>query len=382
MTRRPDHRYGFSVPELLAVIAIVLIILSILLPTLSRSRESAETALCATRLNNLHKAYVSRQVNVRGKSVKPMVSGLWQSNLLPYVDSDTRVMKCVYGDLGSDGGYLTTVTGGNSTSNATTAVYLKVFNAYPNGYLYDMAMEPGPLCRQVDSTTTDAEIDQLWQGTQNALNARSVIKNFRNQCTEDPYSYLLCFEDLRPDGGDKDYEDVIFMVTEKPEGAEIKFLYDGAGYQFDLVSQDGTVVAAQLDNGGQTKPGSVIPLSGVSGTSGGTTGVSGAGIASYGMNNAVEEKSKTGRGKNVVFMLDYVRSVAKGGWGPRDPITGNQTSLGYDPWNDWLTSRNVPKFALHHFKANVAFFDGSVRLMDTALFDPKFSNYRNEFWIP
>ncbi|MEX2213663.1 MAG: hypothetical protein WD768_06025 [Phycisphaeraceae bacterium] len=380
--KRTRNRFGFSVPELLAVIAIVLILISLLLPTLSRSRDVARTAICASRLHNLHQAYMSRQVEVKSKTSKNMVAGLWQSYLLPHVGQDTRVMKCVYGDLGSDGGQMGAITGGNSTNNATSAVYLKVFNAYPNGYLYDMAMEPGPLCRQVDASTTDAQIDALWVGTTAAVNARPIIKGFRNQCESQPYSYLLCFEDLRPDGGDKDYEDVIFLVTEGPDGVEIKFLYDGAGYVFDLLSQDGTVIAAKLDNNGDTKPGSIIPLSGVSGVSGGESGVSGAGIASYGMNNAIEEKSKTGAGKNVVFMLDYARSVAKGGWGPKDPVTGNLSSLGFDPWNDWLTSVGVPKFARHHFKANVAFYDGSVKLMDTALFDPKITQYRTDYWLP
>ncbi len=358
---------GFTVPEILAVVAIIIIVVSLLLPALVRSKQTVHATICATRLHNLHQAYTARQVDVKTGSVKAMTSTSWQSTLSPYVNGVTDVMKCTHGDLGQDGSDAFFAT--NSTSNAATTVYLKVFNAYPNGYLYDMAMEPGPLCRQIDKATTDAQIDQLWSAYPSIA---TTIKNLRNQLTTTPYSYLLCFEDLRPDGGDKDYEDVVFSVTESPTGVDVKFLYDGAGYQFDLVNQDGVVVAKQLDNGGQTKPGAIIPVAGASGLAGGDTS-SGGGIASYGMNNAVVDKSKSKPGKNVVFMMDYSRSVAKGGW----------NNGGFDSWNDWVVPQTgLPRFARHWLKANVMFFDGGVRLMDPALIDPKIAQYRTDYWIP
>ena len=359
---------GFTVPEILAVVAIIIIVISLLLPAMVRSKQTVHATICATRLHNLHQGYTARQVEVKTGAVKPMTSSSWQASLSPYVGGISEVMKCTHADLGQDGSDAF-FPGGNSSSNAATTVYLKVFNAYPNGYLYDMAMEPGPLCRQIDKGTTDAQIDQLWSAYPSIA---TTIKNLRNQLSTTPYSYLLCFEDLRPDGGDKDYEDVIFSVTESNTGVDVKFLYDGAGYQFDLVNQDGVVVAAQLDNGGQTKPGTVIPVAGASSLAGGDT-TSGGGIASFGMNNAVADKSKAKPGKNVIFMMDYSRSVAKGGWG----------NSGYDRWEDWIVPvTGLPRFARHWNKANVMFFDGGVRLMDPALIDPKITQYRTDYWIP
>lgn len=337
-------RRGFSIPEMLAAIAIIVILLSILLPRLLKSRDFAQTAVCQTRLHNLHVAYMKRQVDVKGKEKAAMSPGTWQGALSPYVNGVSEVMRCPVADVGAG-------------TNLATSVYLKVFNAYPNGYLYDMAMEPGPLCRQVDKNTTDAQIDQLWSAYPGIA---GTIKSHRNSLPTNPYSYLLCFEDLRPDGGDKDYEDVIFKITETPTGAEITYLYDGAGYQFDLVSQDGTVIAYQLDAGGQTKVGTVIPVA--------------PGVATYGMNNAISEKSATGKqSKDIIFMMDYTRTVCKGGWG----------SAGWDPWNDWISDINgLPRFARHHGQANVIFYSGAAKLMDPALFDPKIAQYRTDFWIP
>jgi prepilin-type N-terminal cleavage/methylation domain-containing protein len=344
-TSSPLSHRGFSVPEMLAAIAIVVIIVSILLPRLVASRDFAQTAVCETRLHNLHQAYMMRQVAVKGKEKAPISPGTWQSALSPYLNGVTEVMKCPLAEAGAGG------------TNLATSVYLKVYNAYPNGYLYDMAMEPGPLCRQIDKNTTDAQIDQLWASYPSIGN---TIKSYRNALPSSPYSYLLCFEDLRPDGGDKDYEDVIFKVTETSTGADITYMYDGAGYQFDLVSQDGTVIAYQLDSGGQTRVGAVIPIT--------------PGVASYGMNNAIAEKSATGKpSKDIIFMMDYTRTVCKGGWG----------GAGWDPWNDWISSVNgLPRFARHHGQANVMFYSGAVKLMDPALFDPKIAQYRTDFWIP
>jgi prepilin-type N-terminal cleavage/methylation domain-containing protein/prepilin-type processing-associated H-X9-DG protein len=47
------QRRGFSVPEMLAVIAIIVIILSLLMPTLRTAREHARGAICASNLHQL-----------------------------------------------------------------------------------------------------------------------------------------------------------------------------------------------------------------------------------------------------------------------------------------------------------------------------------------
>ena len=56
-TRRADRtgrRYGFSLVELLAVVAIILLVLSLLFPLLSAGRQRAEQVRCAANLRQLY----------------------------------------------------------------------------------------------------------------------------------------------------------------------------------------------------------------------------------------------------------------------------------------------------------------------------------------
>ena len=349
MKSHSPHRRAFTIPEMLAVVAIIAIVISILLPTMVRSRDVANTMLCANNLHQLHTAYVTRNADVRMRTVEKTSAYSWQSALLPYTDGVNKVYFCqsqAEGVLGAGG------AGSGGGASVAGNMYLKVFNAYPNGYLYDMAMEEGPLCRRIHKSTTDATIDALWAGK---ASVASTIKSFRNGLPNEN-SYLLCFEDLRPGGGDLDFEDVIFSVEEKDDGVNVKFLYDGAGYKFDLMNRDGTVLAAELDNGGQTKPGTVVFAPGAA--------------TSYGMTDQAVKKFVDG-GKNVIFMLDYQRTVAS--------CAG---SSGFDPWNDWLKPNGIEQFARHSDKANVMFFDGGVRLMSTFSIKPSIAQNRTDYWIP
>lgn len=349
-TFQPRHCRAFTIPEMLAVVAIIFIVLSMLLPSLNKSRDSAKSAMCANNLHQLHMAYINRNVDVKGGSAQKISPYTWQTHLLPYANKDNRIFFCSSQADGVLSGGDSYATGGSSVA---ANVYLKVFNAYPNGYLYDMAMEEGPLCRRIHKTTTDATIEALWS---NKPGLFATIKNYRNQLPDET-SYLLCFEDLRPGGGDLDFEDVIFMVDEEHDGVTFKFLYDGAGYVFDLVNRDGTVLAPKLDNGGDTKPGYTTPK------------VAGA-PTSYGMTDQVVNKYTSG-GKNVIFMLDYQRSVAS-----------CSTTTGLDPWADWLKPNKIEKFARHWDKANVMYFDGGVRLTSTSLINPAVAQNRTDHWVP
>ncbi len=338
MNHRPQIYRGFSVPEVLAVVAIIVIVLSILLPNLTKSKAAANDVLCKNNLHQLHAAYTARNVDVKAK-MEPIITPFgWPAQLINYLGKDNTVYICQ--GFQHD----------PSLSNSANNVSLKVYNAYPNGYLYDMSMVAGPLCRQIDKNTTDTQIDFLWSAYPSIA---GTIKSHRDALPE--RSYLLCFEDLRPDGGDKDYEDVIFQITEADDGVDVKFLYDGAGYQFDLVDGSGTVLWKQLDNGGQTKPGAVITVPGSP--------------TSYGMTNMAPTKFYGG--KNVIFMLDYERSVAN-----------CAATSGFDPWNDWLNEKNIERFARHWDKANVMYFDGGVRLMDPFMINPKIAQNRIDHWIP
>jgi len=50
------HRHGFTLIEMLLVVAVIALLISILLPTLSRAKENANVAICMTRLNQIGNA--------------------------------------------------------------------------------------------------------------------------------------------------------------------------------------------------------------------------------------------------------------------------------------------------------------------------------------
>jgi len=379
------RRLAFTVPEVLAVVAVIAIILSIILPALGRSKEAAHAARCASNLHQLHIAYHSQKTEAKARITTTLNAYTWQGQLRPYL-SDGSALFCPMQGVGSGNAASNSGTAGTAVSapgnpgappDAASQLYLKVFSG--NTYLYDMAMEEGPLCRRVDKQMTDAQIDALWVGHPNALAARGPIKNYRNNLPGNVYSYLLCFEDIRPNGGDRDYEDVVFQIDEVDDGIRISYLYDGAGYWFEMWKRDGTLVWPHMDTNGQTKPGTAGTYTGAPGQAGapdahtpgtGASSIIPGGLTSYGMSLAANLLTRGG-GKNVILLLDYTRHTAQ-----------CTSTTGLDPWTDWLKPNGIPNFARHYEKANVLYTDGGVRLLDPASIDPKISQYRTDHWVP
>lgn len=347
MTTVPQHRRGFTIPEVLAVVAIFVILIAMLLPSMLKAKKSANIAICS---NNLHQLYTAFQANKTDSKFGSARRGplsqafLWQSKLLPYMQNETAMTICPEDDklglgLGQD---------------ASTQLYLEVWTGKPGAstQLHNMDFEVGTFTRRVDKSMTDAEIDADWSASANAIAARPLIKSLRDQLSDT--SYLLCFEDLRPDGGDKDYEDFVFRVDEDEYGVLITFVHDGGSYHASLKERGGGVIWNDVDQHGDQRVGASVPVDGSP--------------SSYGMNAALSQILK--RPANAIFMLDYERSVADGGYGA------------IDPWNDWHTKQGVPRFSRHQDRTNIIFFDGGVELMDPANFDPKIREYKEKYWVP
>ncbi|MEX2213860.1 MAG: prepilin-type N-terminal cleavage/methylation domain-containing protein [Phycisphaeraceae bacterium] len=60
-------RRGFTLVEMLLVVTLIVLLISMLLPSLQRAKESAEVAICATRLNQIGQAAISYTVANHGK---------------------------------------------------------------------------------------------------------------------------------------------------------------------------------------------------------------------------------------------------------------------------------------------------------------------------
>lgn len=330
---KTKNRDGFSIPEMLAVIAIIVIVISILLPAIGKSKEATCKVICQTKLHSLHQAFVAQRADTKMGSSEKMKSAFgWQKKLLPYANDEQSTAVCCAHDGEING----------DLNQTLSSVYLEVFSG--TSHLYNMDLVEGIWTLRIDQNSSDADL---------ARPNPDIDHSIRNEMADNVYRFY--FEDLRPNGGDQDFHDVVLEITELEGGdTQVEYIEDAAGYTFNLRSSDGTLIWENMDRNGQTKPGS-------------TTAFSNS-VASYGMNREVETMSSQ-LGENVIFMLDYNRSVAEGG------------TKTIDPWNEWTNELGVPDFARHDRKANVMFISGAVSLMDTADIDPAVTLNRNDLWL-
>ena len=103
-TRHPNARHGFTLVELLVVVAIIAILASILFPVFSRARESARRATCQSNLKQIGLGIMQYAQDYDGSmppsqlgnsSTGPLVS--WPSTMFAYLKS-AQVFVCPDGE--------------------------------------------------------------------------------------------------------------------------------------------------------------------------------------------------------------------------------------------------------------------------------------------
>ena len=93
------RQHGFSIPELLAVVAILLIILAMLLPALGRSRDAVHQTICSSNLHQQGLAlvnYVTDTMHYPGHAARSQaghIVAVWPVRLREYAD-DIDVFNC------------------------------------------------------------------------------------------------------------------------------------------------------------------------------------------------------------------------------------------------------------------------------------------------
>jgi prepilin-type N-terminal cleavage/methylation domain-containing protein/prepilin-type processing-associated H-X9-DG protein len=99
MAHRVHSSRGFSVPEVLAVVAVITIIMSILMPNLGRGRDVARKVVCASNLHQQGLAMINYTVETRhypghaAASQHGKVMGVWPTRVRVFT-RDIGVFNC------------------------------------------------------------------------------------------------------------------------------------------------------------------------------------------------------------------------------------------------------------------------------------------------
>ena len=335
---------GFTLVELLTVVAIIALLIAIALPSLSAARAAGRTKQCAANLHSMSVAWST----LRSQG-SPVSQHLWGVQLIAFMDEHDASFLCPE-DLvpymsGLDAISIRTYDGGGR--------FLHDMDVFGNLDQYGNSGQAGDSdftwrCNQEEYSRLTDPTNFLLSG-----DARDQLKQYTPGDTPN-VSYLI-FEDLRGANSNPDYDFSDFAVRMEIDGdyVNVSAAKGRAGYCFDVIGPDGTVMNAnrltQWNNDAN-----------IFGSGAFNFRVRGL-LNSYGANNMI---GSTFTGSDSVVILDYEKGVANVAGDDGNPI-----------------EFNVYKAPRHGGKSNVLFGDGSVRLLTPGEIDPNHSETQDK-WVP
>ena len=321
---------GFTLVELLVVVAIIALLISLFTPNLTTALRHARTVQCANNLHKIGQAVTQHRATDRHR----LEVAAWPMMVLPFLDGRGEVLICPETDEEHlSPGYVTLKDKGQME--------------FTSGQISALEPEEGIFMAKLSQTQWDsARADGKLSGANSA-----------NYWTPPPYVpdgtpniYWLCYEDIlsASGGGDRDLKDVMLKVTHTPGQAEVRFFRGGTTcYGCSLVDYEYGAVRS-LPPIGNT------PLVEV----GEPYYFHVGGCTTYGMNmDAVYLAGGTGK----ILAVDY------------NEIIVHTDVAAWDP---------DPSFARHRGKMNVLHMDGSVKLRRPQDIDPGEASVAEKYWQP
>ena len=319
---------GFTLLELLTVIAIIAMLLAILMPSLRGAINVTKAAKCGSNLRELSKAVANFRSD---KPTQKLFPQTWQSTLKPYVSNNLDVFVCPE-------------FAGNNPEATQVALNDLVYFRVVHGRTDIIDLTENPYMVKLSPPQYEAALAANWLGNSNASN------NFPRD--EWPYQddgtgvYWLCMEDY---GNDWDYKDVMTRVTDNHDGTLSLHMISGfTGHQNSLRWKHDDSEIAYIGSNNTVGVDVTLPTEEYE--------------SSYGMNGKAEGIKFQG---TKVLMIDYI-------W-----IVASRT-------HDWSAHPGprlgVPSFARHMGKMNVLFAGGDVALMRPEEIDPADEVVRNYRW--
>jgi len=343
---------GFSLTELLVVLAALATILVIVLPTFAHVVLVARRVHCAKTLSNISQAYRALVMDAEAKQAnKPMEAIGWARRISPYLGYHYDALWCTATGKSDGMGYDAT---GDEGAASLPDVKIRIYNGSTK--LYDVDTFTAYPYWLEGSHVSFGRVPGLWK-----LNAEVYASLDRYNMPQytpglNRHEYWFVIEDQRiadqsgaPNisGGDKDFNDFDLHVMEDPPNVLLTGYHKDAAYNFALVDMEGK---EYKESGGTVGP---LALKGVE-------------RLSYGMNSQVDRLSKTVRGaSSTIVVVDYKYEVV---------ATGDSIGISGEGW-DLL---HAPR---HMGKMNALYDDGHVEAMDPDEINPELS-VGEDYWLP
>jgi len=394
-------RPAFSLAELLVTIAILGILAALLMPVLWHAWDSVAHHQCTRNLAYLYQALSMRRAEAAASPLSDIKPRAWPSQVLGYLDYDRTCLVCPAstaetsvvhdedpgepadpGDPGDtdDHPWHESYTPPEPETPDHYSELSELLELALGGHTY-VPLEEGPWVVKLSESQVRAAQAKGYLLGDGMSNLRGAVDT-----TYHPDSngnvYWLCSEDVRPSGGDRDFNDTMIRVCDNGDGTYDLTLSGHTGGAHTLVSRpDHELVFAlprgsyyhdvQITVGTQEVDRSEEALwqpeanpYAAGGTGGGADEF--VVVTNYGMPG--DTKFLTYR-PGAIALMDYGRYVAHSDDCWTDPEV--------DPNRD-----GVPTFARHGGYINVLRIDGSVQMVRPTDINPAYPAAYRDYWLP